>query len=539
VSRGLDGRLAALAEAVELAGGRLDDELVDEARAVTRRAGERLGLGIEATVVALAGPTGAGKSSLFNALAGRRLVAAGRRRPTTDSATAAIWGEAPAALLDWLEVPLRHSLPGPPEGLVLLDLPDFDSVERSHRLEVERIIRLADLFVWVADPQKYADAALHERYLRPLAAYAGSMVVVLNQSDLLDEAGLAACRRDLERILAADGLAGVPVIAASAISGLGLDELRELLTASVTRREAALERLSADVASTAAALRTQSGGTAAAGIARGDRARLVVALADAAGVPTVVRAVERAHRRRGSLAAGWPFLRWLRHARPDPLRRLRLPERPEEPSPRLSLPAPTGLQLAQVDSAIRSVAVEASSALDAPWPSTLRAAAMTHEAQLPARLERAVAGTSLRTRAPRWWRAADLIQRLLAVLTAAGLLWLLVLAVLGYLQLGDAVPLPELEGIPVPTLLLAGGVVCGLLLAWLARFVNRVSARRRARAARRALNGSVAAVADELVIAPIGAELRAHAQLNAKLDEAAGGRRRRARAADRPELAPA
>ena len=53
------------------------------------------------------------------------------------------------------------------QGLVLLDLPDFDSVETAHRLEVDRIVELADALLWVVEPQKYADAALHDRYLRP------------------------------------------------------------------------------------------------------------------------------------------------------------------------------------------------------------------------------------------------------------------------------------------------------------------------------------------------------------------------------------
>ena len=36
----------------------------------------------------------------------------------------------------------------------------------EHRLEVDRLVELVDLLVWVLDPQKYADAALHDRYLR-------------------------------------------------------------------------------------------------------------------------------------------------------------------------------------------------------------------------------------------------------------------------------------------------------------------------------------------------------------------------------------
>ena len=54
-------------------------------------------------------------------------------------------------------------------GVVLLDLPDHDSTEVSHHLEVDRLVQLADLLVWVLDPQKYADAAIHDRYLAPLA----------------------------------------------------------------------------------------------------------------------------------------------------------------------------------------------------------------------------------------------------------------------------------------------------------------------------------------------------------------------------------
>ena len=73
----LDRRLEALAEAAELAAGRLDDQVVADAQRVVEKAGSRLGLGVETTVAALAGPTGAGKSSLFNALVGDKLVEVG------------------------------------------------------------------------------------------------------------------------------------------------------------------------------------------------------------------------------------------------------------------------------------------------------------------------------------------------------------------------------------------------------------------------------------------------------------------------------
>ncbi|MEA2321751.1 MAG: hypothetical protein QOD81_1601, partial [Solirubrobacteraceae bacterium] len=328
MSSALDRRIAALRDAVDAARGRADEERVARAEAVLARAGRRLGLGVEATVVALAGPTGAGKSSLFNALAGEELVAAGRRRPMTSSSTAAVWGDPPDALLDWLDVPRRHRVDGArPGSLVLLDLPDFDSVEVAHRLEVERVLELADLLVWVVDPQKYADGAWHERYLRPMASHAGVMEVVLNQADLLDADAAAACRTDLQRLLREDGLGGLPVHTASARTGEGLDAVEAAIARRVASRAAVVERLEADVGAAAHGLAAGCDGGRGGRIGRGDRERLVTALAEAAGVPGVVRAVDRAHRRRGALATGWPAVRWLRRLRPDPLRRLRLPDR--------------------------------------------------------------------------------------------------------------------------------------------------------------------------------------------------------------------
>src|SRR6185295_1315707 len=138
------------------------------ARTVIDRAGERLALSRAHTVVALAGTTGSGKSSLFNAVSRLQISQVGVRRPTTGVAHACVWGtEGAGALLDWLGVPpsrrfVRESaLDADDElalrGLVLLDLHDFDSVDASHRIEVDRLLRLVDLVVWVMDPQKYAD----------------------------------------------------------------------------------------------------------------------------------------------------------------------------------------------------------------------------------------------------------------------------------------------------------------------------------------------------------------------------------------------
>jgi GTP-binding protein EngB required for normal cell division len=524
VSRDLDRRLTALADAVQVADGRLEPEAVAAARAVTEKAGARLGLGIENTVVALAGPTGVGKSLLFNALSGAELATVGRRRPTTSEGQAAVWGDSADPLLDWLEIRQRHRLdPGPLRGLTLLDLPDFDSVESAHRREVDRIVELADLVVWVVEPQKYADASLHDGYLRPLRTHGAAMAVVLNQADLLAPSEVAVWRDDVSRLLADEGLRTVPTFVVSARTGEGLEPLRRLLAERVKARDAAVARLAADVDAAARTLRKGCGDGRPAGVQRADRERLAAALEEAGGVPRVVRAVDAGHRHRGTLATGWPFVRWVRRFRPDPLRRLRLRDRVQEGTQtpgRTSLPPPSEVQHAQVATAARALADRAVAGLPAPWPRLVRDAATANEAHVADRLDRAVGSTDLRVTRPRWWSVAALLQGILAAAVVAGLVWLLILAVFGYLQVDDAIPTPELGGIPVPTMLLLGGALAGIGLAFLARVANGVGARRRSRSAARALRRQVEEVAQELVIGPVERELEGHKRLCSLLETA-------------------
>ena len=200
--------------------------------------------------------------------------------------------------------------------------------------------------------------------------------------------------------------------------------------------------------------------------------------------------------------------------RPDPLRRLGLGtgERPQE-EVRTSLPRATPVQRAQVDSAARSLAGAAAEGLPDPWPALARHAATRREDEVAERLDRAIAGAELRMRPPGWWAAARWLQRALAAATAAGALWLLALAAFAYLQLDDVVPTPEVAGIPLPTALALGGLLASLVLALVFRLVNRAGARRRAGRAQRALRTRVEQVGEELILAPVADELRAHDRL--------------------------
>ena len=81
-----------------------------------------------------------------------------------------------------------------------------------------------------------------------------------------------------------------------------------------------------------------------------------------------------------------------------------------------------------------------------------------------------MAGTELGAdRTPRWWALVRGLQGLLLAVALVGALWLLLLVGLGALQLGDVVPLPEVAGLPLPTLLLVAGLLPGLLLGVLCR----------------------------------------------------------------------
>lgn len=534
---GVAARLDALDDVLTAGAGRLDEQLLAPARDLHRRAGERLRLSGAHTVVALAGATGSGKSSLFNALTGEALSTVGVRRPTTGVTHAAVWGaDGAGPLLDWLAVPRRHHLPaaaGPLDGLVLLDLPDHDSTRAEHRVEVDRLVQLVDVLVWVLDPQKYADAAVHDRYLRPLAGHTEVMVVVLNQADRLPPEHVDPTVDDLRRLLAADGLGEVRVLPTSAVRPGGLDGLREVLGAAVAAHRASLRRLSADLDGVATALSAVVAGPSRPDLDRSAVQTLAGALSTAAGVPTVGAAVQRAYVHRAVGATGSPFTRWVRRLRPDPLRRLHLDrsgrgtaaELEAGDLARTSLPAPGGIERSRVDLALRSLADSASADLPDPWPAAVRAGARSRSADLPDALDRAVAGTDPGLRKPLWWRAVGALQLLLAAAAVGGALWLLGLYALTVLRLPDP-GTPQVGELPLPTLLLIGGVVTGLVLAVLARLLAAVLARGRRRRVEFRLRAAVADVADDLVLAPVRAELAAYDDLRAAVGRMAAPRRR-------------
>jgi hypothetical protein len=576
----------ALDDALSAGGDQLDAATVASARQIIAKVGERSALAGDHTVIALAGATGSGKSSLFNALAGRELAEIGARRPTTSIPAAAVWGaDSAGELLDWLGVPRRHGVSpgeavdetagtvdgtvedsvedsvdgtagpegeaassdptttalgsevsdgepvGSLEGLVLLDLPDFDSRETAHRAEAERVLALCDVFVWVTDPQKYADALLHDEYVQQLAGHSAVMLVVLNQVDrLVSEGAVEACRDDLVRLLKADGVEGVQVLTTSVATGRGISTLRQRLANAVAGHEAARQRLSADLTAVAGRLRRGVAEREASLDTAADD-RLVDALSRASGVPVVLNAVDEDYRREALGRTGWIFTRWGRKLRPDPLRRLRLDRVPsqvlEQVDPldvreivgRSSIPAPSASARSAVKLAALSLTERAADGLPVLWAEAVTDAAAPTDDRLYERLDRIVVTTPLRANPPMWWQLMGWLQWVLGLFAVVGLAWLVVLGVVSWLQL-PPIDTPKVGPFPLPTLLLLAGVLLGLLSAWVARILGRVGARHRRAVVGKRLRSAIADVATDQLVEPVRSVLDRHRETRERLDAA-------------------
>ena len=507
---GLDDRIEALRRVRALGADRIPAARIAGIDALLERASARRALSGDHTVVGLFGATGSGKSSLLNSLVGAEVARVHVLRPTTSEPLAVTW-DAPGAvaLLDWLAVRDRRAGGEPLDPranrVILLDLPDFDSVEASHRAIAERFADQVDVLVWVVDPQKYADAVLHTDFIATHARHGSVTIVVLNQIDRLARDDARRVSESLRGLLAADGLGAARVLAASAATGEGVGELRRGIGDLAASRSAAAERLMADVASIATELPRAVEGTAA----RPDERALVEHLAAAAGADTVARAVGSSYRARSAVATGWPVVSWLWRLRADPLRRLGLrPPRRGDRDPavhRASVPAMNAGAQARASIAVRAFADAQAAPLAETWRAGVHDAAEAALAELPEELDQAIARTRLPVGGSWWWVPFGVLQWVSIAGALAGVLWLLALAWLP--TIGIRPPeVPVVEGWPMTTLLIVGGVLLGILLALASGAIAAAVAASRRRRARRALVAEVRDVVRSRVVAPIAAE---------------------------------
>jgi len=161
-------------------------------------------------LVLLLGPTGAGKSSLLNTIAGAEVSKAGVLRPTTrqavlfasgrDSDRILQSGRLGAVAKDRLQL---AAAPARADGVAVIDAPDIDSVERDNRDLADVLVELSDLCVFVTTATRYADLVPWQ-VLGRVRERGLPLVVVLNRVPA-DEQDHASVVMDAERLLAETG----------------------------------------------------------------------------------------------------------------------------------------------------------------------------------------------------------------------------------------------------------------------------------------------------------------------------------------------
>lgn len=168
---------------------------------------------IDAPLVAvIIGSTGAGKSSLINALAGRRISPSGVLRPTTrrpvalataDDAKTLEAGDLLPGLMSRGALEVVSAAVGTRPGVIVVDAPDVDSVEaKNHGIAVE-LLDAADLCIVLTTAARYADhvpwQVLERARQRGLP-----MLALINRLPAGEDA--AEVVADYERMLARQGL---------------------------------------------------------------------------------------------------------------------------------------------------------------------------------------------------------------------------------------------------------------------------------------------------------------------------------------------
>ncbi len=511
-------QVASLQRAADLAVPFLDEDVAEEAAALVERANIRGRLSAEHTTVGFFGATGSGKSTLFNRVVGEEVASTGVVRPTTFRTTAAVWqNDGAQPLLDWLEVDEVWVAPeGQESPLILLDLPDFDSVAAENRQVVDRLAGQVDVLVWVVDPQKYADRVLHTEYVRPLSHQAATTLVVLNQVDRLDAGELDGVLVSLQRLLSEDGLGQAPIFLTSATVGTGVAELAAQLHELAAQRSAAQARVSADISHWATRMvETYSWEPST------DEARalpnLYAGLEEAVGTQQLADAAGASYRKRSAGATGWLLTSWLGKLRADPLRRLGV-----ESSPTLSRSSrggSSGVGRAVLGTTVREYARSVAAPMPLQWRPLVQGEAAQITQTLSEKLERAVGLVDFRVGPSWWWPVAKLLQWLFLGVAMIGFGWYLVAWLAAVLVL-PVITVSHFEGWPVPGLLIGFGLLGGLLVGGLFSVFGRATGRRRTRAARKVLGEQVAAVADSEVVQPLSALVGRGRDLSAALESA-------------------
>jgi len=158
-------------------------------------------------IVVVGGSTGAGKSTVVNALLGEDLTASGVLRPTTKVPHLFHHPLDTHVLSEAAQRAKVISTEAVPRGLAIVDSPDLDSVRGENREVARTLLETADLWIFVTTAARYGDAVPWE-VLRRGAERGASIAIVLNRVTA-NVAGQV--RRELVDRLAKEQLDSLPL----------------------------------------------------------------------------------------------------------------------------------------------------------------------------------------------------------------------------------------------------------------------------------------------------------------------------------------
>lgn len=490
-------RHQALVNLGEILTGKVSEEFTAQLHELVELSQARIDFGEAAVSVAFAGGTGVGKSSLFNAVLGGEYARVSAIRPTTMQAHA-ISDINSRKLLDWLGIEthienlnLREQFGISSknyQGLVLIDLPDIDSTNIHNRDLAAFLTKRVDVLIWVLDPQKYADAILHDQHLAQLSAGAKNVLFVMNKIDTLDASARAAVITDAQRLIH-EFIPGASILETSTQLGVGITDLKQRIADVVTRKAIKTEALQNQYAYSVTKIKEELNWQDIQfpeSFTEAERETLIAGLHSTFGIDAMLNVAVHEYTLRGRKATSWIFSRPFIRRRLNPLSKLQtkilrsdnnnldsaksvsdsigLSKLPEQATADIKL-----------QNALDQIVKRRLQFVPPLWQKQIIAQLASLKSIQPAEL----AKLKWQNRAP-WWSLANMLQWLFFIVFILGLSWQL-LYLFGAV-IGIILPQPPVWGyFTVPLIMVVAGLLCGILCSRISVFLLRRGAWRQKR----------------------------------------------------------